>query len=96
MITLGLRECDMLDGASNFTPWKCRLQMLLEEVELWEHIENEIVAPTDPKLLAMHNKKEAKAKRIILDSVKDHLITHIAKKKTEKEMYDALLDYTRV
>jgi hypothetical protein len=78
MITLSLRECDKLDGASNFIPWKCKLQMLLEEAKIWEHVEKEIVAPTDPKLLATHVKKEAKAKRIILDSVKDHLIPHIA------------------
>jgi hypothetical protein len=44
-------------------------------------------------LLALHNKKEAKAKRIILDSRTDHLITHIAKKKTNhKGMYDALVE----
>jgi hypothetical protein len=51
MTTLGLRECDRLEGASNFTPWKCMLQMLLEEVELWEHVEKEIIAPTNLKLL---------------------------------------------
>lgn len=36
-----------------------------------------IAAPTDPKLLAAHVKKEAKAKRIILDLVKDHFLPHI-------------------
>jgi hypothetical protein len=34
---------------------------------------------------------EAKAKRIILDLVKNHLITHIAEKTTSKEMHDALV-----
>jgi hypothetical protein len=91
MTTLSLRECDRLEGASNFTPWKYKLQMLLEEVELWEHVEKEIIAPTNLKQLAKHNKKEAKEKRIILDSMKDHLITHIVEKKTGKEMYDALI-----
>jgi hypothetical protein len=91
MTTLGLRECDRLEGASNFTPWKCRLQMLLEEVELWEHVKTKITIPTNLKLLDEHNKKEAKAKRIILDKMKDHLITHIVEKKISKEMYDVLV-----
>jgi hypothetical protein len=40
--------------------------------------------------LAKHN-KDAKAKRIFLDSMKDHLISHIAEKNTRKEMYDVLV-----
>lgn len=39
--------------------------------------------------LATHN--EDKAKRIILDSLKDHLIPHIAKKKTAKDMFEVLV-----
>jgi hypothetical protein len=38
----------------------------------------------------LHETKEAKAQRIILDGVKDHLIPHLAEKKTAKEMWDAL------
>lgn len=89
MTTLGLREFDRLDDAFSFTAWKCRLQMLLEEVELWVHIENEIAAPINLALLAMYN-KVAKAKRIILDFVKEHLITDIVEK-IGKKMYDALV-----
>jgi hypothetical protein len=36
--------------------------MLMEEVEIWEHVEKVIAAPIDLKLLAAHVKKEAKAK----------------------------------
>jgi hypothetical protein len=43
-----------------------------------------------PLLWILHEVKEAKAQRIILDGVKDHLIPHLAKKKTTKEMWDAL------
>jgi hypothetical protein len=34
MTSLGLKECDCLEDASNFTPWKGRLQMSLEDVDL--------------------------------------------------------------
>ena len=40
--------------------------------------------------LHLHETKEAKAQRIILDGAKDHLIPHLAEKKTAKEMWDAL------
>jgi hypothetical protein len=33
--------------------------------------------------------KEVRAQRILLDGVKDHLIPHLAEKKTIKEMWDA-------
>ena len=51
----------------------------MEEVDIWDHFEKYIVASTDSMKLTSHNKKEAKEKRIILDSMKDHYIPHIAK-----------------
>jgi len=41
--------------------------------------------------LAQHNKKDAKAKRIILEEVKDHIIHHLVGKKTSKEMWTAII-----
>jgi hypothetical protein len=51
---------------------------------LWQLPQQILVA------LDLHEVKEAKAQRIILDGVKDHLIPHLAEKKTTKEMWDAL------
>jgi hypothetical protein len=65
--------------------------MLLEEHDLWDFIENKVVEPTDPVLLAEHKKKMAKTKQVILDSMKDHLIPHITKRPRVKEMFDALV-----
>jgi hypothetical protein len=48
------------------------------------------VSPTNPKDLVEHNKKAVAAKRILLDSVKDHLFPHIVGKNISKEMFDAL------
>jgi hypothetical protein len=39
-----------------------------------------------------HKKKEVKAKWVILDVMKDHFISHLSKKKTMKEMFDALVN----
>jgi uncharacterized protein (UPF0147 family) len=63
----------------------------LEEVELWSFVEGKATVPTDCVQLAKHNKKVAKAMRIILDFVKDHLIPHNVEKKLTKDMHDALI-----
>jgi ribosomal silencing factor RsfS len=68
-----------------------RILLLLEENDLKEYVEMVVPSPNDLQELATHKKKEVKAKWVLLDSVKDHLITHIFEKKTAKEMYEALV-----
>jgi hypothetical protein len=41
--------------------------------------------------LVTHKKKDVKAKMMIIDVLKDHLIPHISKKETAKEKFDALV-----
>jgi hypothetical protein len=82
---------DRLEEATNFRAWKAKILLLLEENDLKEYVEGVVPSPTDPQGLAAHKKKEVKAKRVLLDSVKDHLIPHISEKKTAKDMYDALV-----
>jgi hypothetical protein len=82
---------DKLEGATNFWAWKERILHLLEENDLNEYVVIVIPSPNDPQELATHKKKEVKAKRVLLDSVKDHLIPYISEKKTAKDMFDALM-----
>jgi hypothetical protein len=72
-----LRVEDRLDGATNFHAWKARILLLLEEYDLRDYVEMVISDPNDPHELAAHRKREVKTKRVLLDSVKDHLIPHI-------------------
>jgi hypothetical protein len=82
---------DRLEGETNFQAWKERILLLLEENDLKEYVEVVVADPMDPQELVVHKKKEVKAKRVLLESVKDHLILHISEKKSAKEMYDALV-----
>lgn len=50
----------------------------MEEYELWEIVEIVAVVPTNPISLVEFKKKNIKAKRIILDSEKDHIIPHVS------------------
>jgi hypothetical protein len=84
-----LRVEGRLEGATNFRAWKARILLLLEENDLKDYVEMVVPDPNDAQELATHKKKEVKAKRELLDYVKDHLIPHIFEKKTTKDMYDA-------
>jgi hypothetical protein len=86
-----IRYEDWLDGISNYLQWKVRMSVILKENKIWSFVSTIVVAPTaDPIALDLHEVKEAKSQRLILDGVKDHLIPHLVEKKTAKEMWNAL------
>jgi hypothetical protein len=67
------------------------LSAVLKENTIYNYVNSVVAAPaTDLVALDLHETKEAKVQRIILDGVKDHLIPHLVEKKTAKEMWDAL------
>ena len=45
-----------------------------------------VTPASDPIALDIHEVKEAKSQRLILDGIRDHLIPHVAEKKTTYEM----------
>jgi hypothetical protein len=91
MASAGLRFEDRLDGASNFYPWREHISLLLEENGLLKITEGKVAAPTDPIQLASHGKKDVKARILLVDGVKDHILPHLFGKKTTKDMWEALV-----
>jgi hypothetical protein len=85
-----MRVEDRLDGANNFISWKHRVLLILEENELLDHVKQVLPEPKQEEAKAEFRKNEVKAKRILTDSIKDHLIPNVSKLKTSKEMFDAL------
>jgi hypothetical protein len=86
-----IRYEDRLDGISNYLQWKVRLSVVFKENKIYSYVNSVVAAPAaDHVVLDLHEVKETKAQRIILDGVKDHLIPHLTEKKTAKEMWDAL------
>jgi len=49
-----------------------------------------IAIPIDPTENDKYEEAMARAKSIILDGVKDHVVPHIAENETENEMWEAL------
>jgi hypothetical protein len=86
-----IRYEDRLDGISNYLQWKVRLSVVLKENKIYNYVISVVAAlAAYPVALDLHEVKEAKARRIILDGVKDQLIPHLVEKKNTKEMWDAL------
>ena len=54
------------------------------------YITEEVLVPEGDEAKALHKKKLAMAKMIIVDSIKDHLIPQVSSLKTPKAMFDSL------
>ena len=63
-----------IEGDDNFRAWKYRISLVLKEHELDSYISGEVPVPEGAEANALHKKNLIKAKRIIADSIKDHLI----------------------
>jgi hypothetical protein len=85
-----MRVEDMLEGSRNFRSWKHRLQMILDENDLLEHVIVGVLELDEEEQKTKHKKNEKKGKRIVSDSVKDHLIPHISELQTTRQMYESL------
>ena len=64
--------------------------LVLEENGLEGFIEADILELEGEEDKVKHKKSLVKAKRIIADSIKDHLIPHVSSLKTPKQMFDGL------
>ena len=85
-----LRVEDRLEGISNFRSWKSRMLMLLNEQDLKDHVLKDILELEVARDKTKHKKNEVVAMRIIMDSVRDHLVPIISNQDSVKKMYEAL------
>ena len=81
---------EKLEGDDKFQAWKYRISLVLEENELESYISEEVPVSEVDEAMALHKKKFVMEKRIIADSIKDHLIPKVSSLKTPKAMFDAL------
>ena len=61
-----------IEGSDNFQAWKYMISLVLEENELDSYINEEVPVPEEDEAKALHKKKLVMAKRILVDSIKDH------------------------
>ena len=79
MFFYGLRLEYALEGNSNYIAWKEKMEAFLEEKILKEFIDIYIPQPetTNAQLLDAWKKKVAKARRILLEGGRDHIVLSI-------------------
>ena len=81
---------EKLEGAENFRAWKYRVMLILEENDLEKLVKEEVAEPKGHEAKANFKKNMIRAKTIIVDSTKDHLIPYVSSLDTPKEMFEAL------
>ena len=65
------------------------MSFLLDEHDLKTYVDSMLVVLADADPLKEYRVEIVKAKRMILDGVKDHVVCHVANKGTAKERWDA-------
>ena len=78
------RPEEKLQGSANYNSWKARLTTILEENDLDDIVFNINEEPTSNAGRVAYKKKQAKARRIIYDSVKENMIRNITTLNTSK------------
>ena len=73
--------------------------LILQDSELWDIVNitttNPVTVPTYATTKVVFHKKDIKAKRIIFDAIKDHVIPHISAKDNAHQMWTALTNLYR-
>ena len=81
---------EKLEGVENFKAWKYWIMLILEENDLEGFIMEEFHDREGDGAKAKHKKDIIKAKIIIVNSIKDNLISQVSSRRTPKEMFDSL------
>ena len=78
---------DRLDGVSNYGSWKPSVSLNLEQNEVKDFALIAVPVLDDATKQVAWRKNDVKAQKILMDSVKNHLVSHLSKSKTTKGMF---------
>ena len=75
----GLRLEYALEDSSNYISWKDRMEAVLDDNGLKEFLDAEIPKPASRDVVALDawQKKTEKCRRILLEGVKDHIVSSL-------------------
>jgi hypothetical protein len=90
----GLRLEYALEGSSNYIAWEERMEAVLKYNGLKDFIDRDVPKPidTDTTNLDAWQKKVAKVRRILLEGVRDHIVSSLHGKSTPHAMWKVLTD----
>ena len=82
---IGMKVEDHLDGATNFISCKSRV-LILEENDLLKLVNEKVLEPDAEEDKSHWRKSNARARRILVNLVRDHMVPKISQKKTTMKM----------
>ena len=86
----GLRLEYALDGSSNYIAWKDPMEAVFEDNGLKDFIDQEIPKPTDKTEQVEWRECVARDRRILLEGVRDHIVSSLHGKETSHAMWKTL------
>ena len=86
---IGMKVEDNLDGATNFIFWKS-IVLILQENDRIKLVNEKVPEPNVEEDKFHWRKSDATARRILVDSARDHLVPQISHKKTTRKMFKTL------
>jgi hypothetical protein len=90
--SISVKAEDRIKGAANFNVWKLWITNILQEHDLEQYVTTVVEEPTTNVGRAAFTKSQAKAKRIIFDSVKDNIMLAMTLLMTAKDCMDTLVN----
>ena len=66
-----------LEGSSNYIAWKDRMEVVLDDNGLKKFIDVEVPKPANAAQVEAWQKKIAKCRRILLEGVRDHIVSSL-------------------
>eukprot|EP00253_Pinus_taeda_P025074 PITA_25074 len=92
MYFTGLQLEYALEGSTNYIAWKDNMEAVLDDNELKEFKETDVPKPIDDTQADAWQKKTAKCRRILLEGMKDHIVSSLHRKATPYLMWKSLTE----
>ena len=86
---IGMKAEGHIVGATNFISWKSRV-VILKENDLLKLFNEKIPEPNAEDDKSHWRESDARARRILVDSVTDNLVPEISKRKMTRNMFKTL------
>jgi hypothetical protein len=90
--SISVRVKDRLEGATNFNVWNLCITNILQEHDLEKYVTTVVEEPMNNAGRLAFSKSQAKAKKIIFDSIKESIMTAMTSLMTVKECMDTLVN----
>jgi len=81
-----------LEGSLNYIAWKDKMEAVLDDNGLKDFIDAEVLKPIDAAKAMAWQKKTEKCRRILLEGVKDHIVSSLHGNASPYLMWKALID----